>query len=87
MSRVPSQVKEMSEAWFQAFSKDSSRGRRGCVVVLIVTPLFQVAKQGDVLQVKVLGIMAMIDEGETDWKVVAINVKDPLADQMNGEHL
>jgi len=42
-----------------------------------------VAKQGDVLQVKVLGIMAMIDEGETDWKVVAINVKDPLADQMN----
>jgi inorganic pyrophosphatase len=38
---------------------------------------------GDVVQVKVLGVMAMIDEGETDWKLIAINVNDPLADQLN----
>lgn len=38
---------------------------------------------GDVIQVKVLGVMAMIDEGETDWKLIAINVNDPLADQLN----
>lgn len=38
---------------------------------------------GQVIQVKVLGILAMIDEGETDWKVIAINVKDPDADNLN----
>lgn len=35
---------------------------------------------------KVLGILAMIDEGETDWKVIAINVEDPEAKDFNGEH-
>lgn len=43
----------------------------------------RVAEIGEVKQVKVLGIMAMIDEGETDWKVIGIDVKDPLADQIN----
>jgi inorganic pyrophosphatase len=35
--------------------------------------------------VKILGVMALIDEGETDWKVLAIDVKDPLASKMNGK--
>merc|ERR1712136_710535 len=34
---------------------------------------------GDIIQVKVLGVLAMIDEGETDWKVIAIDVNDPQA--------
>ncbi|VDD79099.1 unnamed protein product [Mesocestoides corti] len=38
---------------------------------------------GSVIQVKVLGILAMIDEGETDWKVIAINIQDPLAEKLN----
>ncbi|KAF1322955.1 Inorganic pyrophosphatase, partial [Globisporangium splendens] len=40
----------------------------------------QVAQVGDVYPVKVLGVLGMIDDGETDWKVIAINVNDPLAD-------
>lgn len=32
---------------------------------------------------KVLGILAMIDEGEMDWKVIAINAKDPDAKNLN----
>jgi inorganic pyrophosphatase len=40
-------------------------------------------KSGDVLQVKILGTYAMIDEGETDWKVIAIDVKDPNANSLN----
>lgn len=36
---------------------------------------------------KVLGILAMIDEGETDWKVIAINVEDPEAKDLNGKRL
>jgi inorganic pyrophosphatase len=41
------------------------------------------AKTGDIKQVKILGTYAMIDEGETDWKVVCIDVHDPLADKLN----
>ncbi|OLY82600.1 Inorganic pyrophosphatase [Smittium mucronatum] len=38
---------------------------------------------GQIKQVKVIGILAMIDEGETDWKVIAIDVTDPLASSVN----
>lgn len=38
---------------------------------------------GQVKQVKVLGVMALLDEGETDWKVLAIDVNDPLASKIN----
>ncbi|KHJ77421.1 putative inorganic diphosphatase, partial [Oesophagostomum dentatum] len=43
----------------------------------------KVQKRGAVIQVKVLGVVALIDEGETDWKLISIDVTDPLADQMN----
>ncbi|KAL8187021.1 UNVERIFIED_CONTAM: V-ATPase V0 sector subunit c'' [Gekko kuhli] len=39
----------------------------------------KVCSRGEVIQVKVLGTLALIDEGETDWKVIAINVEDPEA--------
>jgi len=38
---------------------------------------------GQIKQVKVLGIMALLDEGETDWKVIVIDVNDPLAPRLN----
>lgn len=28
--------------------------------------------------------MAMLDQGETDWKVVVIDTKDPMAAKLNG---
>ncbi|KAM9769352.1 inorganic pyrophosphatase 2, mitochondrial [Menidia menidia] len=43
----------------------------------------QVCTPGQVIQVKVLGILAMIDEGEMDWKVIAINANDPDAKILN----
>ncbi|XP_077088423.1 inorganic pyrophosphatase 2, mitochondrial isoform X3 [Siphateles boraxobius] len=43
----------------------------------------QVCVPGQVIQVKVLGILALIDEGETDWKVIAINIEDPDASSLN----
>lgn len=39
--------------------------------------------QGSVVAVKVLGALAMIDDGELDWKIIAINTNDPLADQLH----
>ena len=45
----------------------------------------QIATGGEVKQVKILGTVAMIDEGETDWKLFCIDVNDPLAKDMNGK--
>jgi len=38
---------------------------------------------GVVAKVKVLGVLAMIDDGELDWKVVAINSEDEMASKLN----
>jgi len=38
---------------------------------------------GSVKEVKPLGVLAMIDDGELDWKVVAVAVDDPLAEEYN----
>ncbi|KAJ5769346.1 hypothetical protein N7520_003905 [Penicillium odoratum] len=38
---------------------------------------------GQVKQVKVLGVMALIDEEETDWKIIVIDVNDPLAAKLH----
>ena len=43
----------------------------------------RVARRGEVLEVKVLGVLAMVDDGETDWKVIVIDVDDPLAASLN----
>lgn len=37
---------------------------------------------GQVKQVKVLGVMALLNEGTTDWKIIAIDVNDPLANKL-----
>lgn len=44
----------------------------------------RVANSGDVVKVKVLGALAMLDEGETDWKLLAIDTSDPLAGELSG---
>lgn len=38
---------------------------------------------GEVYPVKPLAVLAMIDEGELDWKVVAIRADDPKAAEVN----
>jgi inorganic pyrophosphatase len=42
-----------------------------------------VGTPGQVKRVKVLGVMALLDEEETDWKVIVIDEKDPLAPKLN----
>lgn len=41
-------------------------------------------RTGEVSFVKVIGAIGLIDEQETDWKVIAINVNDPKAHFING---
>ena len=38
---------------------------------------------GQVKVVKVLGAFAVIDEGETDWKIVVIDVENPLSQKID----
>ena len=39
-------------------------------------------KRGSVIGVKIIGALGLIDEGETDWKLIAIDHTDELADQI-----
>lgn len=43
----------------------------------------EVIPQGSVQPVKVLGVLAMIDDGELDWKIIAVRKSDPLASDLN----
>ncbi|NP_001086030.1 pyrophosphatase (inorganic) 2 L homeolog [Xenopus laevis] len=43
----------------------------------------KVCERGEVIKVKILGTLALIDEGETDWKIIAINADDPEASLYN----
>lgn len=42
----------------------------------------RVAARGDVFPVRVLGALALVDEGETDWKLLAVDARDPLAHEL-----
>jgi len=44
---------------------------------------YKMMRSGSVSKVKILGCLGMIDDGETDWKVICINADDPLASQLN----
>jgi len=44
---------------------------------------YRMLRTGSVTRVKVLGCLAMIDDDETDWKVICIAADDPLAAQLN----
>ena len=43
----------------------------------------RVSHVGEIKQVKALGVMGLLDDGETDWKILVIDVKDPLAEKLN----
>ncbi|KAI5171271.1 hypothetical protein PAEPH01_1614 [Pancytospora epiphaga] len=38
---------------------------------------------GEVYEAKVLGVLGLLDDGEADWKVFVIDVKDEMADDIN----
>lgn len=42
-----------------------------------------ILKTGDVRRIKILGSIALIDDGELDWKIIVIDVNDPIASQLD----
>ncbi|CAK7892674.1 inorganic pyrophosphatase, mitochondrial [[Candida] anglica] len=45
-----------------------------------------VGSLGEIKTVKILGSLALIDDGELDWKIIAIDVKDPLSQELFDIH-
>ncbi|KAK0591163.1 hypothetical protein LWI29_036377 [Acer saccharum] len=67
-----------------SFSNDEVDGAFGDNDPVDVVEIGQTQRKiGDVLKVKPLGVLAMIDEGELDWKIVAISLDDPKASLVN----
>lgn len=43
----------------------------------------EILETGLVTSVRILGSLALVDDGDLDWKIIAINSEDPLADQLS----
>ena len=74
----------LNQTWEDPNITDTHTGQKGDGDPIDVVEIgYKVASRGEIKKVKVLGVMALIDEGETDWKVIAIDINDPLAEKMN----
>jgi len=72
------------QTWEDPTVTDSDTKAKGDNDPLDVVDISQLpGATGQVKQVKILGTWAMIDAGETDWKILAIDVNDPKADKIN----
>ena len=71
------------QTWENPDEKDSWTGYYGDGDPLDVVEIGSIEKDlGDVSVVRPLGALAMIDDGELDWKLICISVDDPLADKL-----
>jgi len=74
----------LPQTWEDPNKKDETTGCNGDNDPLDVCEIgSRIHERGSVVQVKVLGTLGLIDEGEADWKVIAIDVNDPMADKLN----
>uniref|UniRef100_A0A8C8RM49 inorganic diphosphatase n=1 Tax=Pelusios castaneus TaxID=367368 RepID=A0A8C8RM49_9SAUR len=74
----------LPQTWEDPHHKDNSTGCCGDNDPIDVCEIgTKVRLPGEIIQVKVLGVLALIDEGETDWKIIAISVDDPEAQKIH----
>ncbi|XP_072373145.1 inorganic pyrophosphatase-like isoform X1 [Scyliorhinus torazame] len=74
----------LPQTWEDPCHKDPHTGCAGDNDPIDVCDIgSRVCSCGDVIQVKVLGALALIDEGEMDYKIIAINLEDPEAQIFN----
>ncbi|XP_061420807.1 inorganic pyrophosphatase [Lethenteron reissneri] len=76
----------LPQTWEDPSHKDADTGCCGDNDPIDVCEIgSRVCARGEVVQVKVLGCLALIDEGETDWKLIAIDVNDPDAASLHDD--
>ncbi|XP_061055185.1 inorganic pyrophosphatase 2, mitochondrial-like [Eubalaena glacialis] len=74
----------LPQTWEEPHRKDKSTDCCGDNNPIDVCEIgSKVLSHGDVVHVKIPGILALIDQGETDWKLIAINVNDPEASKFH----
>jgi len=72
------------QTWENPEEKDATTGCFGDGDPLDVVEIgSSELEMGSITAVKPLGALAMIDDGELDWKLIAINPADPLAKDLN----
>ncbi|KAH3685046.1 hypothetical protein WICPIJ_003983 [Wickerhamomyces pijperi] len=72
------------QTWDDPTTKDPETGLFGDNDPLDIVEIGSaVAKVGDVNEVKILGALALIDDGELDWKIIGINVNDEMSLKLN----
>lgn len=79
--KIPFNYGAIPQTWESPHHKHAETGLAGDndpvdVVEISPAPI----PEGSVVPIKILGALAMIDEGEIDWKVVAVQATSPLAD-------
>ncbi|OQD82498.1 hypothetical protein PENANT_c021G04810 [Penicillium antarcticum] len=81
---IPRQCKAKMETWEDPDAIDALNGLGGDDDPLDVCEIGSaLAICGQVKRIKPLGAFVILDEGQTDWKVVAIDVSDPLANELS----
>jgi len=74
----------LPQTWEDPGEKNEDTGCNGDNDPVDVIEISADAKpMGAVYAVKPFGILALLDEGETDWKVLAIDAADPNAEKIN----
>ncbi|RNA03616.1 inorganic pyrophosphatase isoform X1 [Brachionus plicatilis] len=74
----------LPQTWEDPNVKDETTGCNGDNDPLDVCEIgSKVHQRGSVVQIKVLGALGLIDEGEADWKIICIDINDPLAAKLN----
>ena len=75
----------LPQTWENPFEKDPSMGIEGDgdpldIIEIGASPV----SCGSVLDVKVLGALCLIDQGQLDWKILCVNKIDPLSKKLHG---
>jgi len=74
----------LPQTWEDPNHLDESTKKKGDNDPLDVCEIGSIKQErGDVIVVKVLGSLGLIDEDEADWKLIVIDVNDPLAKVLN----
>lgn len=74
----------LPQTWEDPHQEDHSTGMKGDNDPIDAIEVGgTVATSGSVKAVKILGCLALLDEGETDWKIFVVDLADPLASVLN----
>lgn len=74
----------LPQTWEDPNFKDPATGLGGDNDPIDVVEIgARVGVTGEIRNVKVLGVLGMMDEGEMDWKVLALDINSEYSDQLN----